>query len=368
MRSASDKKLRFAILGAGHGGLAMAGHLAILGYPVNIYSRTEARMDGIRSRGAIEVVGEVEGYGSVQKATNDIKEAIEDVDVIMVVVPATGHRFLAEQCAPHLRDGQIIILNPGRTFGAFEFRHVLRDEKKVTANVTIAEAQTFIYVSRHLEYAKAKIFEIKNSVPLAALPAHKTPDVLKVIRSVFPQFVAATNVLESSLDNIGSIFHPAITIFNAARIEDEHTDFEYYIEGVTSSVARILESLDAERVALGEALGVHLHPARQWLYFAYDSPGRTLYEAIQATPAYRGVKAPPTLMHRYLFEDVPMSLVPMSSLGDLLNVPTPSIDALIHLACVLHGTDYWHEGRTVEKLGLSGMDVEQIRFLALRSD
>jgi opine dehydrogenase len=346
----------------------MAGHLAILGHPVRIYSRSEERIRGIQLRGAIEVEGEVRGFGTVDKATNDIKDAVEDADVIMVVVPAMGHRFLAEKCAPYLKDGQIIILNPGRTLGALEFRHILRHEKKVTTDVTIAEAQTFIYVSRHIGPAEAKIFDIKNSVPLAGIPAHKTPEILKVIRKVFPQFVAATNVLETSLDNIGAIFHPGITLLNAARIEDEHTDFEFYIEGVTPSVARVLESLDNERVALGEALGVHLHTARQWLYLAYDSPGRTMYEAIEATPGYRGVKAPPTLVHRYLLEDVPMSLVPMSSLGDLLDVPTPTIDSMIQLACVLNGTDYWKEGRTVDKLGLSGMSVEQIRSLVLKGE
>lgn len=366
--SASEKRPKFAVLGAGHGGLAMAGHLAILGYPVSIYTRNKERVERINLRGSIEVEGEINGYGVVERATNEIREAVEDADIIMVVVPAVGHRFLAEQCAPHLKDGQIIILNPGRTFGAIEFRHVLKDENKVKADVTVAESQTFIYVSRHEEFAKAKIYRIKNSVPLAAIPAHKTPEILQVIRKVFPQFVAATNVLETSLDNIGAVFHPATTIFNAARIEDEHTDFEFYIEGVTPSVARALEALDAERVALGESLGVHLHTARQWLYLAYDSPGRSLYEAIQATPSYRGVKAPPTLIHRYLLEDVPMSLVPMSSLGDLLNVPTPTIDALVHYASVLHGTDYWKEGRTVEKLGLSGMTVEKIRLLVLKGE
>ncbi len=342
----------------------MAGHLAIMGHPVSVYTRSPERIDYIRARGAIEVDGAVKGQAAVN-ATHDIGEAVEDADIIMVVVPAMGHRFMAEQCASHLKDGQIVVLNPGRTFGAVEFLHVLREERKVDADVIVAETQTLLYVSRHEDFARARILRIKNSVPLAAIPAHKTPQILAVIRKVFPQFVAATNVLETSLDNIGAIFHPGTAILNAGRIEDEHTDFEFYIEGVTRSVARVLESLDRERVALGEALGVHLHTARQWLYLAYDSPGRSLYEAIQATPGYQGVKAPSSLVHRYVFEDVPMSLVPMSSLGDLLNVPTPTIDASVHVASLLNATDYWSEGRTVEKLGLTGMGVKEIRSLVL---
>jgi opine dehydrogenase len=363
-----EVKPKFAVLGAGHGGLAMAGHLAIMGYPVNIYTRNSERIEQVKLRGTIEVEGEVEGYGSIQIASTEIKEVIENADIIMVVVPAMGHRFMAEKCAPYLKDGQIIILNPGRTFGAIEFRHILKNEKKIKADVTIAETQTFIYVSRHLEFAKAKIFQIKNSVPLAAIPAYKTPEVLRSIRNVFPQCVAGTNVLETSLDNIGAIFHPAITLLNSARIEDMSRDFEFYIDGVTPMVSKILEALDSSRVALGQALGIRLHTARQWLYLAYDSPGKTLYEAIHATPGYRGVKAPKTLVHRYIREEVPMSLVPMSSLGDLLNVPTPTIDTIIHLGCVIQESDYWSEGRTIKKLGLDGMNVEQIRSLVLNSE
>lgn len=366
--SRPNNKLRFAVLGAGHGGLAMAGHLAIMGYPVTIYTRNEERIDSIRARGAIEVEGEVEGYGVFENATNDMKEAVSDADIIMVVVPAMAHRFMAEQCAPHLRDGQTIVLNPGRTFGAIEFRHVMKHEKKVDVDVTVAEAQTLLYVARHEEIAKARIFRIKNSVPLAAMPAHRTPEVLQLLRSAFPQFVSATNTLETSLDNIGAVFHPATTILNSARIEDEHTDFEFYLEGVTPSVARVLEAVDNERISIGEALGVHLHTARQWLYLAYDSPGTTLYEAIQATPSYRGVKAPSSLIHRYLREDIPTSLVPMSSMGDLLGLPTPTLDALIQYASLLNDTDYWKSGRTVEKLGLSGMTVEKIRSLVLTGE
>ena len=358
LRLRSDKGPRFAILGAGNGGLAMAGHLALLGYPVRIYTRSKERIRNIQDRGAIVVQGRVVGNGVVEKATNDVKEAVDEADIIMIVVPAMGHKFFAEQCAPHLRSGQIVILNPGRTFGAIEFLQILRN--MTPADVTVAETQTFLYVSRQLDYAKANIVAIKNSVALASIPAQRTAHALSAIRKVFPQFVSATSVLETSLDNFGAIFHPAITIFNAPRIEGK-TDFEFYTEGLTPSVARTVELLDAERLALGQALGVHLHTAKEWLHSAYDSTGSNVYEATQATLGYRGVKAPTSLMHRYLIEDIPMGLVPMSSLGDRLNVPTPTMDALIDIACALHSTDYWREGRTLEKLGLSTLSVEQIR-------
>ena len=198
-------------------------------------------------------------------------------------------------------------------------------------------------------------------MPLSALPAYLTPDVLSVVVRVLPYFTAGDNVLRTSLDNVGSIFHPAITILNAAWIEERHGEFEYYHEGASPSVPRVLEAMDKERVAVAAALGVGSMSARDWLYIAYGAVGNNLHEAIQANPGYGGIRAPNRLEHRYITEDVPMSLVPIAALGDHLKVPVPTIKAIIHLASILHHRNYWLEGRTLDKLGLAGMTVQQIR-------
>jgi opine dehydrogenase len=86
-----------------------------------------------------------------------------------------------------------------------------------------------------------------------------------------------------------------------------------------------------------------------------------LYEAIRNTGSYRGIKAPAGIDHRYISEDVPMSLVPIASLGAMLGVRTPAIEMIIQLGSILHSTDYWAVGRTVESLGIAGLTVRQIR-------
>jgi opine dehydrogenase len=42
----------------------------------------------------------------------------------------------------------------------------------------------------------------------------------------------------------------------------------------------------------------------------------------------------------------------------------PTIKAIIHLASIMRERDFWKEGRTVEKLGLKGMSIRDIRLLA----
>ncbi len=363
---------KFAVLGAGHGGTAMAGHLSLMGFDVSLYNRGEQRLIAIRSAGGVDIQSEVletlpRGFANIDVVTTDPAEAIAGRKVLMVVVPATAHRFIAEQIAPHLVDGQLIVLNPGRTGGALEVLKTIRDSG-CRADIVVAEAQTFLYASRSMNPAQTKIFRIKNSIPVAALPAYRTPEVVKALRVAFPQFVPGDNVMKTSLDNIGAIFHPAVTVLNAARIESTNGDFDYYTEGITPAVAMILESMDRERVAVAGALGFRAMTAREWLYIAYDAAGRTLHEAMRANRGYDGIKAPKTVFHRYISEDIPMSLVPISSLGQLVDVPTPSIDSIILLGSVLHGVDYRAQGRTAETLGLAGKSLKEIRRFILEGE
>lgn len=363
----NPKDLKFCVIGAGHGGLAMAGHLAIKGFHVKLYNRSINKTRPVKHRKGIKVEGEIQGFGKIPHASNNIKDILEDTDIIMVVVPANGHRFIAKTCAPHLKEKQIVILNPGRTGGALEFLQTLK-EQRVDHFPFIAEAQTFIYASRAIGPAHAKVFGVKHSVPLATLPAYWIPGVVKVINLAYPQFIPGDNIFKTSFDNIGAIFHPALTILNAGWIEGTHGDFEYYIQGASISVSKVLEALDKERMDVAAALGYKAMSAKNWLYTAYSATGEDLYEAIQANPGYMGIKAPDRLHHRYIDEDVPMSLVPLASLGDMLKVNTPTIKLIIHVASIMRGKDFWKIGRTVEKLGLRGKSIKDIRLLAVTGE
>jgi len=359
--SADSGNRCFAVIGAGHGGKAMAGDLASRGFRVHLFNRTPSRIEAIRLRGGIALETEKGDtcFGPIEVVTADIPQALEGVEVVMVVVPASAHRDIARLCAPHLQDGQIVVLNPGRTGGALEFRRVLH-QAGCTAQVLVAEAQTLICSSRSTDLAEAKIFRLKSLVSVAALPATDTPAVLEAVHPAYPQFVPAKNVLYTSLDNMGAVLHPALAILNSGRIEGTQGAFQFYVEGATHGVARVLEAVDEERIAVASTLGVRPMTALEWLRSAYASPGSNLCEAIQSNPTYQGVGAPRTLAHRYISEDVPMSLVPMADLGRHFGVRTPVMDSLITLASTLHDKDYWAAGRTMERLGLEGWSVEQI--------
>ncbi|HMB22079.1 MAG: NAD/NADP octopine/nopaline dehydrogenase family protein [Chloroflexota bacterium] len=357
---------KFAVVGAGHGGKAMAAHLALMGFKVNLYNRTPEHVEVIRKRGGIELEsaeGGPHGFGELALVTSSIAEAIEGVEVIMVVLPSSAHGDIAKAMAPHLAGGQIVLLHPGRTCGALEFVKVMR-ENGCKADVTVAEAETFIYASRSDGPVQARIFRIKEAVPLAALPATRTQCVLDAICDAYPQFIDGVDVLNTGMNNMGAIFHPALTLLNMGWIEATHGDYQFYIDGVSPSVARVLEVLDRERVTVASALGIRARTSLEWLKLAYDTTGTDLHEAIHNQPGYYGIKAPATLNHRYIFEDVPMSLVPIASLGKRYGVSVRGMESMIQIASIIHRTDYWRRGRTVEKLGLEQWSVSELtRFV-----
>jgi opine dehydrogenase len=358
---------KFTVIGAGNGGKAMAAHLAIMGQEVTLYNRSFIHIEVIAKRGGIDLESYQDGphgFGRLAKVTDNIEEAVKDAEIIMVVVPSFGHRDIAQLVAPHLKDGQIVILHPGRTCGTIEFRQVL-DHYGCESKIILAEAETFIYASRSEGPSQARIFRIKEAVPLAALPAVDTRKALSAIEDVYPQFIDGVNVLQTGLNNMGAVFHPALTILNAGRIESTRGDFQFYVDGVTPSVAKVLAVIDRERVTVASAMGLRARTSMEWLTMAYNVTGETLYEAIQNQTGYYGINAPSTLQHRYITEDVPMSLVPIAALGERYGVSVNGINAIIRLGCFLHSTDYWRRGRTLDKLGIKDLSVGELtRYVA----
>ncbi len=353
--------LKFAVIGAGHGGKAIAAHLAIRGFEVNLYNRTLVRIKPIIKLKGIELEGELTGFGKLNMASNNIEKVIEGVDVIMVVVPANAHVPIAKRCAPFLKEGQIVVLNPGRTCGALEFLNTLREAGN-DKDVVVAETQTFIYASRGMGPATAKIFRIKQAIPVAAIPASATGRVLKKLNQAFKEFIAGSTIIETSFNNMGAVFHPAITILNSSRIESTLGNFQFYIEGVTQSVASILEAVDQERVRVAHKLNCpNVYSAIDWLSMAYNVVEDNLFDAIHSNPGYVGIMAPRTTNVRYITEDVPMSLVPISEFGKILKVDTPVIDSLINIADSIFKKDFRKVGRNIKTLGLEGLDLAQIK-------
>ena len=146
---------------------------------------------------------------------------------------------------------------------------------------------------------------------------------------------------------------------NAGRIERSKGNFYLYEEGITPTVARVMEVLDAERAAIVNALGYDLMTVAMEL--AEGREPRTIWEEVNGCQTLEFIKGPTSLKNRYFTEDIPYGLVAWSDLGNMLGVPTPLIDAFIEIGSVIIEQKPRETGRTLDKMGISGMSIDELK-------
>lgn len=321
----------------------MAAHLTLNGVDVRLWNRTKENIQDVLNSGTIHCSGIVNGDARISKVSTNIKDVI--ADFVMVTTPSSAHKDIARELAQYVTPEMIIVLNPGRTFGAIEFAEELK-KNGVTTLPHIAETQTIVYTCRKSGPNSTSILALKKDVEIAAIRGSdidyimdRMPDCLK------PYFKIVESVGRTSLSNVGMVLHCAPVMMNVGWIETEKVDFKYYYDGISNSVAHFLEKIDAERQAVAKAGGFEIESVREWLIRTYGVRGDTLHECIKNNEAYKEIDAPPTINTRYIFEDVPNGLVPVEAMGQEYGVPTPNITTIIDLACSVMDVDYRKTGR-----------------------
>jgi len=352
-----------AVIGAGNGGCAAAADLTLRGYEARLYSRSERTLAPVLKRGGIELVeAGKKDFARPALVTNRLDEAVAGAELIMISTPAVAHEELVVGLGPLLRDGQIIFLNPGHTGGALHVAALLR---RFDTKVKICETVTLTYICRSIGPAAVEIYRRTTNLFCAAFPGKFTSDVVREIGAIYPAVVAAKNVLETGLANINAIIHPVGMVGNVGRIG---ADFCFYSEGITPAIANVIDSVDRERLEVVKKLGL---PARSFVEIFFQAGLTTesafssgsVYEAIRESAPNRTIKAPKTMDHRYLHEDVGYGLVPIAEIGRWVGVDTPVIDSLITLSSEMNRIDYRRGGLTLEKMGLAGVKAENLPTL-----
>jgi opine dehydrogenase len=353
--------MKVTVVGVGVGGLAVAGHAALVGNEVAVHDVREEAVAPVAERGGIEVRGKEQGFAPVAVATTDLARAMKDAELVVIVTQGPDQRAAAAAMAPHLGPGQVVLVKPGCTFGAVEVAAVI--DAGGSGDVAVAETDSFAYGCAIPEPGVSSITSVKQRFGVAVLPVGRTEQVVGLVRALFDQAEPAPSVLHTGLSNMNAILHVAPMVLNAGRIESPQETFDFYGDGITPAVARAVEAMDDERVAVAAALDVEVPTLRGWVRATYGVDGDDLYGIVQTLhrDVYGPLPAPATLRQRYLTEDVPCGAVPVAELGRAIAVPTPVADACIRVADALTDSSWGTEGRTLERLGLSGLSRTEIR-------
>ncbi|MEE8334550.1 MAG: NAD/NADP octopine/nopaline dehydrogenase family protein [Alphaproteobacteria bacterium] len=348
-----------AVLGAGHGGLAAAADLTLRGFEVRLQARRSATLEPLRAQGGVRVRGVCDGLAEIALLTTDIAAAVAGADLVMLVVPSVAHGPYAQALAPLLNPELPVFVNPGHTGGGLHFVRELR-RAGYTAPVRTCETVTLSYICRKTGPGAVDIFSTTKKLKFAAFPGRYLAELHALIAPLYPEITPVSSVLETGLTNINAVFHVPGMVMNAGWIEDTGGDFLFYAEGITPAVGRVVAAVDAERIAVAQALGI---PTASFLENFYQA-GLTTLDAMQSGDISRAckesapnaeIKSPPSLDHRYIHEDVGYGLVPFAAFGDLAGIDTPTIDALIHVASEMMSIDYAATGLTLARMGLDGI-------------
>ena len=353
-----------AVIGAGNVGCALAADLALRDVEVRLFNRSPGRLAAIRDAGGITVTGVIEGFAVPGLVTGSLKQAVDGAGVVAVTVPTASLPAYAAALGQATTSEQLIWLNPGHSGGALYLAAELARAGR--AGRTICQLTTASHISRLTGPAAVRVF-LRSRASLAALPARHLQTCHRRLGALLPgQFGRAHSVLDADLANLNAILHPPGMVCNAGWIEATAGQFGFYAEGSGPAVTRVMDAIDAERLALARALGVRAVPFAELFGQLGFTTGEQAhaggaYHAIQHSDLIQPIQSPPRLDHRYLHEDVGWGLVPWIHLAAAAGSPAPTITALTHLAGVINGIDYPREGLTLERMGLAGKTPAQIR-------
>lgn len=357
--------MQIGVLGAGAGGCALAYELSNKGHNVMIYDIPdyEKNIDAIIENGGIySKEGESEKFAAVEGSKN-IQKVIESAELIFVVTPAFGTKAFGESCKPYLRKGQKVIICPGSGGGALEFKRALGLELW-DDSIIVAETHTLPYAVRVLKPGHVHIFLYVNKLIVATLPSKDSETILKIMKELWGDIIAtANNVLETALIDGNPVIHPPVTLMNAALIERTKGDFRFYADGITDSVASVMQSLDEERLAIGDALGLKLKSDPDMsLEEGYLEAGAVIcFESYNASKAFEPIRAQDRIETRYLTEDVGYVMVLWSSIAELIGVKVPTMNAIIDITSVVLKKNLRERGpRTASSLGLTKETIAKL--------
>jgi opine dehydrogenase len=363
------------VLGGGNTAFAVAAKLALEGQEVVLWEHPQqaAAIAPIREGRRIRLTGAGgrtgwpggEGTATLALVTTDAAQALDAGEVLIAPVPSYAHGAFATALEPHLRSHHLLTLTPGN-LGSLAFARRLLERGLVPGEdgPLLAESDTAPYVCRKLAPDHAHIFGVVPGLGLGVFPAAQTGPALARLAPLFPGSHPYPHALAAGLGAMNPIVHPPGVLLNAGRIEYSRGEFYFYEEGVTPGVVRAIEALDAERRAIGRALGIDLLPVAAAFHAAGFGPQGDLWATINGSRMLTQLRAPGSLQTRWLSEDVPFGLRTWAELADQAGVRVPVTRAVIALADAVTGTDSWHSGRSLTDLGLAGLAGDSLeRYL-----
>jgi opine dehydrogenase len=158
--------MRVGILGAGAISFGAAAYLAQAGHDPIIWSPSAKRTVELAAGRPLIASDAISGT-FLARVASSCADAIANADLVLFALPGYGHKFAFEAAAPHIRDGQPIVISSHLSFGALYLSKLLVARG---INAPIIAWGTTLTTGRQISFTEVKVGNVRSKVDLATLP------------------------------------------------------------------------------------------------------------------------------------------------------------------------------------------------------
>ena len=352
--------MRVSILGAGGVAYGTAAFLAQAGHDPMLWSPSGKRTAALAAGEPLVATKAIEGSFKVRVAAS-CAEAVDQADVVLLALPGYGHKAVLEAAAPHLRDGQAVIISSHMSFSALYLSKLLAARG---VRLPIIAWGTTLTTGTQPSPTQVNVNTVRQKIDIATVPASAIDQGHALCTTLFgDRFVRRDGLMAIALSNLNPQNHLGIALLNLTRMERGETWGQG--ENVTPAVGRVIEALDLERLAIANAFGVSVRTVQQHFSLSFHVPEGSVHEMNQQMHAQgSGGVGPKTANSRYVLEDVPFGLLPTVLLGRLAGVPATLHASGIAILSAAYGRDFAQENDVLRALDIESLTLAQLQQYA----
>ena len=304
--------------------------------------------------GAEHLVCKKTGFAKLARICDTPAEALKDAEAVLVEVDIHQLEAKFTEMAPHFAKGAVVHVQSHGYWPAARLTPLLRKAGRPDIIVTEAPAPT------HAARYNGTVVTpkgLRKGIQVATVPASRSGEALAALKPLFPDFTAATSVLQTGLENLNLIVHPAMVLPAIGMMERAKLDGKkigFYQECVVPAAGVLGDALDAERKLVCEAYGVEHTPMAKAIDHYYGFKANNFYEAMH-NPVYKSFPPfQPDIWREWEAVDLPYAIVPCVQLAEQAGIAVPLHRAFGEILGVLLGMDAWTCGPSLADMDLVG--------------